>query len=224
MIDLDEMKEKWTEYDRRLNESLALNRRLLNAVKLNGARSALERMRAFATLEAILWLVWMVALGGFIYENIANMKFALPGIALDAFALGNLIALIRQIAAIREISYGEPVTQIQKRIEALRIARIRRVQVNLLTGMLAWIPLLIVVLKGWFDVDAYRVFDGAWLLANLAFGLALIPLSIWVSKKHGDRINQSPIIQRLMQDLAGRNLNAAARSLAELSRFEQEGP
>jgi hypothetical protein len=222
MIDLDEMKEKWIEYDRRLNESLALNRQLLNAVKLNGARSALGRMKMFAALEAFTWLAWMVVLGRFIYENIALPRFALPGVMLDAIALGNLVALIRQIAAIGDIGYGEPVTQLQKRVEALRISRIRRVQINLLAGMLAWIPLFIVALWGWFRVDAYRAFDRGWLIENLAFGLALIPLSIWVSKKYGDRMSQSPIIQRLMQDLAGRNLNAAARSLAELSQFEQD--
>jgi hypothetical protein len=223
MIDLDEMKQKWSAYDRKLDLSLTLNRELLSVEKLKGARSALQRLKTFAAVEAAIWLAWMIVIGNFVHANMATMKFALPAIALDLFALGNLIALIRQIVAVSTISYREPVIRIQRRIEELRIAKIRRVQINSVIGMVAWVLALIVALKGFFGVDAYRVFNGAWLVANVVFGLAMIPTSIWFSKKYGGRMNRNPFLQRLMQDLAGRNLIAAARSLAELSQFEQTG-
>jgi flagellar biogenesis protein FliO len=57
---------------------------------------------------------------------------------------------------------------------------------------------------------------------NVLFGLAIIPMAIWVSRKFGDRMGRSPIIQRLMRELAGYNLNAATRFLATLSEFEDE--
>jgi flagellar biogenesis protein FliO len=58
---------------------------------------------------------------------------------------------------------------------------------------------------------------------NVLFGLAIIPMAIWVSRKFGDRMGRSPIIQRLMRELAGYNLNAATCFLATLSEFEDEG-
>jgi hypothetical protein len=48
----------------------------------------------------------------------------------------------------------------------------------------------------------------------------MIPLAIWGSRKFGDRMGRAPIIRRLMQDLAGYNLNAANRFLATLREFE----
>jgi len=45
-------------------------------------------------------------------------------------------------------------------------------------------------------------------------------LAIWVSRKFGDRVDRSPILQRFMRELAGYNLNAANASLAALSEFE----
>ena len=66
------------------------------------------------------------------------------------------------------------------------------------------------------------IYEAAWLWSNVAFGLALIPLAIWLSKKFGDRIGRFPMIQRFMKDLAGYNLNAAADFLATLSEFEKE--
>jgi hypothetical protein len=37
-------------------------------------------------------------------------------------------------------------------------------------------------------------------------------------------MGRSPFVQRLMKDLAGYNLNAAAGFLAKLSQFEEEHP
>jgi hypothetical protein len=112
---------------------------------------------------------------------------------------------------------------IQKQLESLRVLRIRITQWALLTGQVVWwIPFLIVALKGFWDVDAYKVFGTAFLLANLAVGLAIIPLAIWVSRKFRDRMGRSPVMQRLMRELAGYNLNAATGFLATLSEFENE--
>jgi flagellar biogenesis protein FliO len=60
------------------------------------------------------------------------------------------------------------------------------------------------------------------MVSNLLVGLAIIPLALWLSRRFSDRMGRSPFIQRLMQDLAGYNLNAATRFLTTLSQFEDE--
>jgi hypothetical protein len=81
--------------------------------------------------------------------------------------------------------------------------------------MLAWVSFTIVVLKGVFDLDAYRLISVAWLTANLLLGR---PSSRWQS----GCLNDSPAVRALMKDLAGNNLNTANVFLAELSPFEDE--
>jgi hypothetical protein len=66
------------------------------------------------------------------------------------------------------------------------------------------------------------MFGTEYLLANVLVGWAIIPLAIWVSREYGDRMERSPLIQRLMRDLAGYNLNAATGFLATLSEFADE--
>jgi hypothetical protein len=122
-----------------------------------------------------------------------------------------------------QIDYDKPIALIQKQLESLRVLRIRITQWALLTGQVVWwIPFLMVALKGFWDVDAYKVFGTGFLLANIAVGLAIIPLAIWVSRKFGDRMGRSPVMQRLMRELAGYNLNAATGFLAKVSEFETE--
>ncbi|MGA8028644.1 MAG: hypothetical protein WB992_15985 [Bryobacteraceae bacterium] len=224
MIDLDESKEKWAEHDRKLEENIRLNRKLLSAIYLKGARSRLQRVLAFTVLHSIMWLVGIGALGDFIYEHIATPRFALAAAALDLYAIGMLAGLIRQITMVHRIDYGQPIAGIQKQLESVRALRIRTTQWAVLAGTVAWTPFVIVALQAFFGLDAYRIPGTAWLAANLLFGLALIPLAIWISRKFGDRMDRSPFIQRLMKDISGSNLNSAANFLATLSEIESEAP
>jgi hypothetical protein len=63
---------------------------------------------------------------------------------------------------------------------------------------------------------------GAWLAVNALFGLAVIPVMAWVSRRYADRMAQAPFVQRLMNDLAGRSLTAATAFLDQLAAFERE--
>jgi hypothetical protein len=162
-------------------------------------------------------------LGQFIYANWAEPRFALPAVVLHVWTIAMVAASLRPMAMALGIDYDQPVAKIQKQLEDLRVLRIRLTKWALLTGQLVWwIPFLIVALKGFLGVDAYRVFGAVYLLANVAFGLAVIPLAIWVSRKFGGRMGRSPVIQRLMRDVAGYNLNAATGFLATLAEFESE--
>jgi hypothetical protein len=54
MMDLDEMKQMWTEHDRKLDESIRLNKRLMTAANLNGTKSALRRLTLFLSVGAFV--------------------------------------------------------------------------------------------------------------------------------------------------------------------------
>jgi hypothetical protein len=222
-MELDALKEKWAEHDRKLDVSIRLNRQLLMAANMNRVRSPLRRLALFMGLGALIGLIGPVILGQFIYQHWAEPRFVLPAVVLHVWVIASLAASIRQIAMALQIDYDKPIALIQKQLESLRVLRIRITQWALLTGQVVWwIPFLIVALKGFWDVDAYKVFGTAFLLANLAVGLAIIPLAIWVSRKFGDRMGRSPVMQRLMRELAGYNLNAATGFLAKVSEFETE--
>jgi hypothetical protein len=222
MIDLDEMKVRWAEQDRKLDDNIRLNRRLLNAIHRSGVRSYLQRLLGLTAAHALLWVVCVVALGSFIFDHVAEPRFALAAAALDLYAIGFLIALVRQMAVAGRIDYGQPVTAIQKQLEALRMLRIRTTQWGVLAGVVVWAPFLVVVSQALFGADVFRLFGAAWVMANVLLGLALIPLSIWLSRRFHDRFTRSPLIQQVMNDLSGNNLNAAVAFLASLSEFEDE--
>jgi len=222
MTELDELRAKWEAHDRQLEKSLRLNRELLIASKLKPAESELRRLAIYSGLEATMWLVIVVVLGHFIAGHIRMPGLALSAVAVDMMSIGMLIALIRRMILALHIDYSQPIAAIQKQVEGLRILRIRTTKWGLLSGTTLWVPWLAVVSRGIFGVDIYRGVDTTWVIVNVLFGLALCLAAIWASKKYGDRIDQSPFIQRLMKDLAGSNLNTAQSFLATLREFERE--
>src|SRR5258708_4480799 len=128
MMDLDELKEKWAEHDRKLEVNIRLNRQLLSATNMNRARSALQRLAVLQALGSVIHFAAIVALGAFIADHLGLIRFALPAAVLDLFAIAILIARIRQITMARQIDYAKPIAAIQKQLEALRMLRIRSTQ------------------------------------------------------------------------------------------------
>ena len=221
-MDLDELKDKWAEYDRKLNENLRLNRQFFKATRLSRVRSALRRFAIILGLEAPFWFLCIVALGHFLYRHITLLRFALPAAILDLYVIANFAALSKQIMDALHINYEKPITAIQKEVESLHVLRLRYIWVSIVGGFVVWIPFVIVIFKGFFGLDAYRLLNTAWIIANVLFGLGIAAVAIWLSRNLSERMSHHPGIQRFMRNLAGHNINKAREFLAALSEFENE--
>jgi hypothetical protein len=218
-MELDELRQKWAEHDRKLEISIRLNRQLLRDAYTRKARFALWRLGAMLAAGSVILFAIIVSLGRFIYENWGMPQFVLPAVVLDVFAIATLACLILQIALALHVDYDQPVAVIQKQLERLRKIRIRYIQGICLGTVLTWAPIFMVVMKVAFGVDVWLTFDRTWLVENVLIGLAIIPVGIWFARKFAGRLNQ-----RFINDLAGYNLTAASRFLADLARFEEEEP
>jgi hypothetical protein len=204
-MELDELRTKWAEYDRKLDVSIRLNRQLLRETYTRRARFALWRLAAMLAAGALFMLAIIVSLGRFIALNWGTPKLTVPAIVLDIAAIASLVALNAQIGLALNIDYSQPIAVIQRRLETLRSFRIRYVQVILLTSALLWMPIFIVLTMG--------IFPMSWILANVAFGLVVLAVGVWLVRRFGSRF---------LPDLAGYNLKAAAGFLATLAQFEKD--
>jgi serine/threonine-protein kinase len=223
-MNLDDMKQRWEEQDRKLDAVLRLNARLAQASTLSRAETAMRRLSRLLKIEVLLNFGLVLWLGSFLGDHWTEVRFLPPALVLDLGAIALLAAGIHQLIALGNVDYDEPVVTIQKRLGSLRAQRLRATMLTLLVSPLLWIPLLIVGLKGLLGLDAYAIFDHDWLLANVLFGVAVIPVAVWLARRYADRMERSPLVQRLLRDLAGHNLNAAADFLDRLTRFEEEAP
>ena len=221
-MELDDLKQRWEAHDRKLDASIRLNTRLVHESVLGKAETALRRLSRWLWAELLLNLGAALLLGWFLADHFAEARFLVPAAMLHLCVIALVVASVRQLVAVSQVDYSAPVVVIQKRLETLRVERIRATKWTLLLAPLLWTPLLIVTLKGLVGVDSYATFGLAWLAANVLLGLLVIGAAVWVSRRYADRLERSPLMRRLLRDLAGYNLAAATGFLHSLSQFEDE--
>jgi hypothetical protein len=72
-----------------------------------------------------------------------------------------------------------------------------------------------------FGVDVYQYAGTAWLVGNVVFGLAVIPLAIFLARRYGPRLEGSTVMRRLAEAIAGQTLSEARASLDSIRRFAE---
>lgn len=212
----DELRAMWAEHDQKLETSIRLNRRLLRENYARRAQFAMWRLAAMLGAGSLMMVGVIVWLGAFIRDNLGMPQFVWPAVFLDILAIGALACLNFQIALALKTDYDQPVAVVQKRLVMLRKVRVRYAQGILLSMTLTWTPVFIVAMKAFLGIDVWHSFSRIWLLANILFGLAVVPVGIWILRKLSARLSE-----RFRDELAGRNLTAASKFLADLARFEE---
>lgn len=221
-MNLDDIKNQWSAFDKKLDNSIKLNTLLLKEVSLNKTNSYLRRLSVSIYTELILSFLVLLILGNFIWNNLYHIKFLIPAISLDLFIIFLVNSSIRQLIEINSIDFSEPIITNQKKLGNLKVRRINETKMVFLVSPLLWVPLLIVIVRGITGLDPYSIFSASWLVGNLLFGLAVIPLVLWVSKRYSHKFQSSLFVQSIMNDIAGRSLNEAIGFLDKLAKFEKE--
>jgi hypothetical protein len=209
---LDELRERLAEVERKTETAVRL------APVGAGATSALGRLRRVLGLEIALNVFALLLLGGFAAGHRAP-RFALPAAILGAAAAALVAVGVRQLAGLAGVDLAAPIAEAQRRLERLRVERIAAVKWTLILAPLLWTPLAIVLLAA-IGVDAWVAPGPAWLAANLAVGLAAIPLLLVAARRLGR--STSPFVRRLADDLAGRSLARARAFLATLGSIDED--
>src|SRR5579863_4489672 len=143
-MELDEIKERWAQSNRRLEASMRLNTMLFAQQNLNRADTSLKRLSREIGFELLLNVVAVALLGAFAANHAGTPRLLVPAVMLDIYAVALVIAGARQLAAIGSIDYDEPAVIIARQLAALRLARIRTTLWTLLFAPLMWLPLCIV--------------------------------------------------------------------------------
>lgn len=221
-MNLDDLKAALHTLEDRLDASLDLAARERTARALDRTRTALRPLAVGLWVEVAVAAVIALWLGAFLYEHVGTLTVSIPAGVLHV-ANGLVLAVcVRQLVMIHRIDYTAPVLQVQRELAELRAFRIRSTQAVLLGGIALWTLPLVVGVKTVLGLDFIAVFGLTWLMANVAFGLALIPLVLWVSKAYADRLAEATLVRRLADDLAGRSLTQALRFVDEVTAYEHE--
>jgi hypothetical protein len=220
-MNLEKLMQEWTERDQRLESSIRLNTRLLRQSQVDRHGSSVRRTALVNFLiELPFYLVTIFVLSKFMTSHVSEMKFFVPGLLLNAWCIAMLGALIQQFAVMYRLDLGEPIIALQKKLVAIRMARLRMIKWGFVTGLLVWCaPFLIVLAKGVLNVDLYSA--SGWLLYNTAGAGVLVIFTLLVVQRYASRM-PSTRVKRFLDTLAGSDIEKANVFLTRLSNFERD--
>jgi hypothetical protein len=220
-MELDELKQSWSEHARKLDRILSLNLQGLKTAQLDKAKSALGRFKAFRLFEMLVGILILIPLGFYITNRISVLTLAIPALILAASILLPVIENMRQLILLGQVSYADPVTTIQRKLEEIKLHYLRsfRLPVLMLPLYMAYVVIGFNLL---FGVDILAHPDASFLWTNLAVSLIFIAPAVWILRNLSFKNVDNPVIRALVHGNGGKQMVAALEFLKALREFEEE--
>lgn len=177
--------------------------------------------------ETVVTAVGLLVLGGFAVQADLPWAVRVSAWVLHAALVLSLTANVRQLVLIHALSPDASILELRDRLDAAALWRAKTTQAHFLVAPLLWAPLAAV--GGWVvaGADVSRWGGGAWLPANVVFGILAVPglwaLARWWVRRPGAR-DRAKI---WAEHAAGAALTRARKSVEERLCFsgpEQEAP
>jgi hypothetical protein len=188
-MELQEIKNTWAEYDKKLSESLKVNEELLKRMNLDKSKKELNSpMYGEMAAVVVMFLVFLPMMFYTIYM-IKQPVFSILSFISAAIAFICMIFAILKTKAFLKIDYyNTPIVQLQNEITSLKmfILKFRKIEFVLATLLIICMaPVLFRWIWG-IDIFASGYFIDPIIRIALALAIA-IPLSIWMNKHFYDK-------------------------------------
>lgn len=218
-MELDRLKAAWQAHGDALVAAPGPRGPQVGPVVVRRLRFALVPYALWLGVEIVLGVVSMglVALVGM--RHLGEARYLLLAGAVSVFALAITAACVHLFVRITRLDYGAPVAALQRDVARTKLVAFRAGKWALLGGIVLWLPVALLLFELATGVPALAKVDGAWLLANVVFGLVLLAVGQWLARRHVERAAGTPLrpwAQCCVDALAGRSLQSASTLLAEL--------
>lgn len=220
-MELDDLKAVWTRQTALLESSQRLNHLLVREQNLERTIPLMKRLGRELMWELSLVFVVVIALGSFAADYRIEPGLALSAALVGLYALAIAQGEIRQVVALRDLNFDESVVTLAQKLERLRVVRIRTTKLALLFAPIMWVPIGAVLGRVLLGVDLYVLLSPTYIIANIVFGLAIIPTAVFVANRWSDRLGRSRLMRAIGREITGTNLREALAFLDTLKRFEE---
>lgn len=186
-MELDDLKNAWTQYDKQLAESLKFNEDLLRKLNLNNSKKELQKPLIYELIGVAVIFILIVYVVVYSIRFIDEPKYCVPGFFSAIIGMAFLMFAI--IKANRFLSidyYGSSVVKLQKDIAILNrlVLRLRKYELALFPVLI--LPILPLLFKAIHNIDIYHNIKLFTIEIILILGIGF-PLTLWINKHLYDK-------------------------------------
>lgn len=221
-MQLDDLQRAWAAHGALLDKNVRIHERLLREVMLGKVKSTLAPYVLWRVLEIMFGFAVIVLVGGVLPSHLDAPRYLALGGMVLAFAVAVTAKTAWLANRTQRLDYSRPVAAIQTEVERLKLLEYRTFKWALLGGIVLWLPAALLLFEALCGVDALARAPLPWLAGNVVFGLAVLALGQWLSRRHVERTDLAPWARRLVDSLSGRRLETVRGHLAELAAFTRD--
>ena len=220
-MNLDELKATWVAQEKKLDDSIRLNKKWFKAVNLDKSQNRMQSVLNWRIVETVIFFAIVVSLWKFIANNFNVSAVTISAATLLVFAIIGLAGSIGQIALIKQIDYSAPIKAVQGQIYAVRAHSLKFATLTLLSTPF-YMAYIFLGFKLVFDFDLYAHIEPRYLIINTIFSVLLIVPTVWFVSQLNSRNIKSQWIRQVARELGGRQLLVASEILREIDDFEKD--
>jgi len=224
-MELQELKEMWSEYDKKLDKSLQLNMQMLRKMNFDKAGFKLKMLFIYKIAEMTIFMYLISWFSTYAFKYFTTPRFGIPALVIDLFVLLGFVSDLRQISIIIQVqmeNYNDAIAPLQKKLETLKVGIVNHVKYSYF--VIPFYPLMMILGgKIFYNVDFFDPQFKNYLVTNVIIGLALIPVVILPFWQLSKKEITPGIVKNFLQCTGWRSINSAKDFLSEIEKFEQEG-
>lgn len=204
-MELEELKQAWNQYDKKLEENLKFNEMLLKKMNLEKSKKELNVPYIYEIVGVIIISVLIIYMFSIALQLKDEMKYFLPSIISIAIGIYALLMTIKKIRLFSALNFfDDSVIQLQKKLLKIKteIIKARKYEYSFIPFLI--ITLLPPLFKVIHNIDIYS--DIKLFILRIVIATVIgAPLAIWINR-----------------NLYDKKLNAAETYLREIEEFEKE--
>lgn len=184
-MELQELANIWNGSDNKLENTIKINKSLFMEASINRIKTELSPISRNSFFEIIVNLLFLFLMLKYSVSNLSAIKFLIPGLILIVFTCYNLIFCIKKLFLIYGIDAQTPVLLTQKKLEMLKLMKIKEIQMLYIFIPLLAPVFLIVGANAFLNIDLYQFIN--WLIAQTAAGILIAAIIVYILKKFPDK-------------------------------------
>jgi len=222
---LEELEQRWLQLDQKLERSLALGNEMMRRVVMQPTERRMKRFAFWPAVDVVFCIAVLLIDGNFLSQHWQDSRVLIPAGILMIAAVVLLIDSIRQLKRLSELDWTGPVANIQRTLEALRVARIRQFKWIMLLSPLVGFCVLVVGLYWlvhWGSHGQTNLFDKLnhqWVLVNYLFGILFVPAGYYFSQWLAKRFQHQPWWQSVLDGISGKSIHEASQEVMRWSNL-----
>lgn len=220
-MELDELKQAWARLEIRQDGMEAWLRQDFHDRRMEKSQASMRRSLWWLGCEVVAWIVFVAWAASFWVAHRHTPHWLFIGLLLHAYGMAGIWSCATQFFLLSRVYlFDAPVLTLQRRMTQLRRFRVYSTLVLGLPWWCLWLLVPLVALMDFTGVDLYAAGAG-WIWANIVVGVVGMAISGWLARRLSRRPIRSRFLQRIVDDMSGRNLLAASRQLDEIACFER---